>query len=151
MSSPEAVPVIVHAIQLAVAPVFLLTGVASLLGVMANRLARVIDRARHLEQIWPQLDEAGRAEARAELDKLDRRRHLASWAINFCTSAALLVCLVVTTLFADAFFAADLKGLAGALFSIAMLALIAGLASFLREVYLATETVQFSSIGAPRR
>jgi hypothetical protein len=150
MAATEAVPVIVHAIQLAVAPVFLLTGVASLLGVMANRLARIIDRARHFEQVWQQLDERQRADARAELAKLDRRRHLASWAINFCTSAALLVCLVVTTLFADAFFDTDLKGLAGVLFSGSMLALIAGLASFLREVYLATETVQFWNIGAPR-
>ena len=41
---------IAHAIQLAIAPVFLLTGIASLLGVMANRLARVIDRGRVLEE-----------------------------------------------------------------------------------------------------
>ncbi|CAD5373440.1 conserved membrane hypothetical protein [Rubrivivax sp. A210] len=146
----ESVPVIVHAIQLAVAPVFLLTGVASLLAVMANRLARIIDRARHFEQAWQALDEAGRSAARTELGKLDRRRHLASWAINFSTSAALLVCLVVTTLFADAFFATDLKWLAGVLFSAAMLALIAGLASFLREVYVATETVRFNYPGEPR-
>ena len=41
-------PVISHAIQLAIAPVFLLTGISALLGVMATRLARVIDRARQL-------------------------------------------------------------------------------------------------------
>jgi hypothetical protein len=149
MASVETVPVIVHAIQLAVAPVFLLTGVASLLGVMANRLARIIDRARYFEQAWKSLTPAEQEAAHAELIKLDQRRHLASWAINFCTSAALLVCLVVTTLFADAFFATDLKWLVGVLFSGSMLALIAGLASFLREVYLATETVRFSAIGTP--
>ncbi|HRG16802.1 MAG TPA: DUF2721 domain-containing protein, partial [Pseudomonadota bacterium] len=33
---------IAHAIQLAVAPVFLLTGVAALLGVLAGRLARIV-------------------------------------------------------------------------------------------------------------
>lgn len=150
MTGPDTpVPVIVHAIQLAVAPVFLLTGVASLLAVMANRLARIVDRARHFEQIWASLDDAGRAAAREALHKLDQRRHMASWAINFCTSAALLVCLVVTTLFVDAFFATDLKWLVGVLFSAAMFALIAGLASFLREVYVATETVRFSKFERP--
>jgi hypothetical protein len=74
---------------------------------------------------------------------------MASWAINFCTSAALLVCLVVTTLFVDAFFDTDLKWLAGALFSAAMLALIAGLGSFLREVYVATETIRFTLADPP--
>ena len=140
MSPTEHIPIISHAIQLAIAPVFLLTGIASLLGVMANRLARIIDRARHFEDVWEKLNEDSRRLAREELRHLERRRHLASWAINFCTSAALLVCTVIATLFADEFFTVDLKWLAGALFVGAMIAVIGGLASFLREVYLATHT-----------
>jgi hypothetical protein len=139
---PQNIPVIAHAIQLAIAPVFLLTGIAALLGVMANRLARIIDRARHFEDAWDQLDDDARKLAREELANLERRRHVASWAINFCTSAALLVCTVIATLFADEFFEADLKWLAGALFVAAMLALIGGLACFLREVYVSTHTVR---------
>jgi hypothetical protein len=135
-------PVIAHAIQLAIAPVFLLTGIASLLGVMANRLARIIDRARHYEDVWETLDEDARRNAREELGNLEHRRHLAAWAINFCTSAALLVCIVIATLFADAFFSVDLKWLAGALFVAAMLAVIGGLGCFLREVYVSTHTVR---------
>jgi hypothetical protein len=142
MSTPDAVPVIAHAIQLAVAPVFLLTGVAALLGVMATRLARIIDRARYFEQSWDTLSEARREAGRAELAQLEVRRHVASWAINFCTCAALLVCVVVTTLFVDAFFDTDLKWLAGLLFIGSMLTLISGLGCFLREVYLATRTMR---------
>ena len=142
MSPTETMPVISHAIQLAIAPVFLLTGIASLLGVMANRLARIIDRARHVEDVWDKLDDDARKTAREELAHLERRRHLASWAINFCTSAALLVCIVIATLFADAFFTVDLKWLAGALFVAAMLAVIGGLGCFLREVYVSTHTVR---------
>ena len=145
MSPVEGMPVIAHAIQLAIAPVFLLTGIAALLGVMANRLARIIDRARYYEQTWEQMDEAARASARGELADLERRRHLASWAINFCTSAALLVCIVIATLFIEAFFSSDLKWLAGALFVSAMIALIGGLGCFLREVYVATHTVRIMS------
>ena len=40
---------VAHAIELAVAPVFLLTGIAAILAVMMNRLGRIIDRARVLE------------------------------------------------------------------------------------------------------
>ena len=139
--------VIAHAIQLAIAPVFLLPGVAGLLGVMANRLARVIDRARMLEDKWASFDETTRATVRVEAEHLRRRFQWASWAINFCTAAALIVCLVIVTLFVEEFFGRNTRSLAGLLFVAAMVCLIGGLACFLREVYLATHTVR---IG-PRR
>ena len=141
------VETIAHVIQLAVAPVFLLTGVGALLSVMTNRLGRVIDRARLLEKGWQQFDEAERTAARKELSILEKRAKLASWAVNFCTFAALLVCAVVATLFIDAFLRTNLRWLVGAFFILAMLALICGLTSFLREVYLATHTLR---IGPPK-
>jgi hypothetical protein len=137
--------VIQHAIQLAIAPVFLLTGIAGLLGVMANRLARIIDRARDLEQRWAAIDEKALPKARMEIADLERRRHFASWSINFCTSAALLVCIVIVTLFIEEFFRTDLKWLAGALFVGVMVALLAGLTCFLREVYLATHSIRIDA------
>jgi hypothetical protein len=133
--------IISHAIQLAIAPVFLLTGIAGLLGVMATRLGRIIDRARSFEKTWPSLNANARAAARVEMDNLERRRRVCSWSINYCTSAALLVCLVIVALFVEEFFATNLQWLAGALFVGAMLAVICGLVCFLREVYLATHTI----------
>jgi hypothetical protein len=73
---------------------------------------------------------------------LERRRHICSWSINYCTTAALLICLIIVALFMEEFFAANLKWLAGALFVLSMLSLIAGLSSFLREVYLATHSTE---------
>ena len=137
--------VIAHAIQLAIAPVFLLTGVAGLLGVMANRLARVIDRARSFEEKWERLDEPGRTAVRIESEHLQKRFRLASWAINFCTAAALIVCLVIVTLFVEEFFGRNMRSLAGLLFVTAMVSLIGGLTCFLREVYLATHTVRIDT------
>jgi len=131
---------IAHAIQLAIAPVFLLTGVAGLLGVMATRLSRVIDRARDIDAIWSDMDGSARATLRLEIRNLERRRRVCSWSINYCTTAALLVCLVIVTLFVEEFFATNLRLLAGALFVSAMVVLICGLTCFLREVYLATHT-----------
>lgn len=147
MPTDPTITGIAHVIQLAVAPVFLLTGVGALLSVMTNRLARVIDRARVLEAQFANLNETGRPAATVELGVLAKRAKLASWAINFCTFAALLVCSVVATLFIDAFLGTNLKWLVGALFVIAMVALIGGLVSFLREVYLATHTLR---IGPPQ-
>ena len=130
-----------HAIQLAIAPVFLLTGIAALLGVMATRLARVIDRARDLERGWKAFDAEEKAAGRVELDTLEKRRRVCSWSSNYCTTAALLGCLVIVTLFGEEFFAHSLRWLSGTLFVAAMVALVFGLVCFLREVYLATHTV----------
>jgi hypothetical protein len=91
------------------------------------------------------MDEEARISAREELDNLERRRHLVSWSINFCTSAALLVCLVIVTLFLDEFFTKDFRWLAGVLFVSAMFVLIGGLSSFLREVHLATRVVRIDA------
>jgi Na+/melibiose symporter-like transporter len=77
-----------------------------------------------------------------EVVNLERRRRLASWAINFCTGAALLVCIVIIILFFAEFMRTDLRWLAGALFVTVMFSLVAGLSCFLREVYLATHTVR---------
>ena len=133
--------IISHAIQLAIAPVFLLTGIAGLLGVMATRLGRIIDRARSFEKTWSGLNANAREAARVEMGNLERRRRVCSWSINFCTCAALLVCLVIVALFVEEFFATNLQWLAGALFVGAMVAVICGLVCFLREVYLATHTI----------
>ena len=138
---------IAHAIQLAVAPVFLLTGIGALLNVMTSRLGRVIDRARFVERLWHEFDEKAQTAARKELRILARRARLANWAINLSACAALLICAVVATLFVDVFIATNLKWLAGAFFFVAMLVLIGGLVSFLREVYLATHTLR---IGPPQ-
>jgi hypothetical protein len=142
----QNVATIAHVIQLAIAPVFLLTGIGSLLAVMANRLARIIDRSRFLEGGWSKLDQAGRDEARVELALLAQRAHLASWAINFSAMAALLVCTLIAALFVEEFAARGLRWLVGMLFVLSMISLGSGIVCFLREVYLATHTLR---IGPP--
>lgn len=132
--------IVQQAIQLSVAPVFVLTGVAGLLGVMANRLGRIMDRAREIGRGRASMNAAAVTLARLEITNLERRRHLASWAINFCTCAALLVCTVIVTLFIEEFLTAQLRWLAGMQFIAAMMLMIAGLSCFLSEVYISTHT-----------
>lgn len=131
-----------QAIQLALAPVFLLTGIAGILNVMAGRLARIIDRGRQLTE-GPESNSVELSDRqKLELSNLEQRRHLASSAITSCTFAALLVCLVIAALFLEVLLGLELKWLVGLVFTGSTLALVAGLAYFLREVHLATQTVR---------
>ncbi|MDR2195465.1 MAG: DUF2721 domain-containing protein [Gallionellaceae bacterium] len=129
-SSPEIIT-IAHVIQQAVAPVFLLTGVGALLTVLTNRLARVTDRLRTLEQTT-NLDQH-----KDEILTLKSRAHVTRWAIVLCTISALFVCLVVAALFVSSQFGLDPSGMIALLFVVAMLALISGLLCFLHEITLA--------------
>jgi hypothetical protein len=136
----------VRAIQLALAPVFLLTGIAGLLNVMTGRLARIVDRVRDLAR---DAGPAGRLAGAVDPAQrvLELRRHFTSIAITACTVAALLVCVVIATLFVEAMLEAPLKWLVGVLFTSAMLALVVGLAFFLREVQLAMRATRSATAG----
>jgi len=133
---------VAHVIQLAVAPVFLLTGVGSLLSVLTNRLGRIIDRARGLEGrlVVATPDEA--APLHGQLSTLSRRAKLVSSAITLCTTCALLICGVIVVLFLSAFIHPTLDKISAFLFIAAMLALFAGLLFFLREIFLATAALR---------
>jgi hypothetical protein len=127
-----------RAIQLALAPVFLLTGIAGLLNVMMGRLARIVDRVRKLTEVRSAAEPVT-VDPLCKL--LGRRRHLANIAIGACTFSALLVCITIAALFLEVLLGLPMKLLAGVLFTAATLALVLGLAFFLREVFLASRTV----------
>ena len=139
---------IAHSIQLSVAPVFLLSGIGVLLGVLTNRLARIVDRARPLEQ---QLAAASGAEAEdlhGRLRALQRRARCSNLAITLSTVAALLVAIVVALLFASNFVQLGFAVPIATLFVLSMLALVGALLAFLVEVRIATRTIR---IGPPLR
>jgi hypothetical protein len=132
------------AIQLALAPVFLLTGIAGLLGVMTGRIARIVDRGRVLADgeatgVLPE-----HRSIDLERHSLEHRRHLTSIAITGTTVGALLVCVVIAGLFVEVMLGTPLKWLISALFAGAMVALVVGLAYFLREVHVAMRTVRIA-------
>ena len=132
---------IVHVVQSSVAPVFLLTGVAATLGVLTNRLARIVDRARTLEQRLE--GHPGSAQhLHADLAVLERRARYTHAAISLSAIAAFLVALVVVALFADAFFGWGLAVVVALLFVGAMLCLSAAYITFLVEVRIAIATLR---------
>jgi len=122
-----------HVIQLAIAPVFLLTGVATKLTVLTNRLARIIDRTRVLED---RLKVSANAEYSDELELLYRRSHLVNFAIASSTACGLLVCVVIAMLFAGDTTGIVLDQYIAACFVLAMLGLTSSFVYFLREIFL---------------
>jgi hypothetical protein len=131
---------ITHVIQLAVAPVFLLTAVGTLIAVLTNRLGRAIDRSRVLEDRLGTLGAAAAEAARSELGILARRIRLVYLAISLAVICALFVCLLIAGAFIGTFIAVDLSRLVGGMFVLAMVALIGSLTVFLREIFLAVTT-----------
>jgi len=128
---------IAHAIELAVAPVFLLSGIGVFLGVLTNRLARIVDRARKVADGPRDPGGALPAGAQGQLQVATRRSRLINVSITLSTIAALLVSLVVALLFASTFVPINLAGSVAILFVLAMAALVGALLSFLLEVRVA--------------
>ena len=124
-------------IQLAVAPVFLLTAIATLINAMNTRLGRVVDRSRIVrERIRQSVTPEQKSEHEAELRILIQRSRLVYLGILYSVLAALLVCLVIAGAFIGALNAVDLAKTVAVIFILAMSSMVMSLGMFLREVYL---------------
>jgi len=139
---PQALSDISHVIQLAIAPVFLLTAIGTVLNVLAGRLARAVDRRRVLAASIHRLEVDVADLARAEIAFEVRRIQLIYFAISTAVMSGLLVCVLIALAFIDAFVAVEFAKIVAALFVLAMVALIASLTIFMREIFL--------SVNSPR-
>jgi hypothetical protein len=138
MDTIANIPTVAHAIQQAVAPVFLLTGIGAILSVLAGRVGRVVDRFRLLNEMKGEKEERHLDEMRV----LCQRAHWNHGAITLCTMSALCVSLSIAALFIGAELRIDLSGAVSLLFVTAMLTLISGLLCFLREITLAIGAIE---------
>ena len=128
----ENLSTVSHVIQMAVAPVFLLTGIGAILSVLTGRLGRLVDRFRVLTETVETLP----ATQARELRVLTVRAHWVHWAITLCTASALFIAIVIGALFVGAVANIDPSRVVSLLFIIAMTSLIIGLSCFLREISL---------------
>ena len=122
-----------RAIQLSVAPVFLLTAIAGLLGVISNRLARVLDRAQRLQSV---MDEA------MDLALLKRRMTLLTRASEAVTTTGVLVAAVVAVTFISAIAVIDLTAIVVPLFVVAMVSLMVGLLTLLLDARVSARLIR---------
>ncbi len=144
---------IAHLIQVALTPIFLISAIGVTLNVLTNRLARIVDRARAMEDVLRQPGRQQQYEGRdlhAVLRVLARRSRYINAAITLITLSALFISLVVVMLFVNAFLRWDLSAFIACLFIASMLSLCAALLAFLIEVRIATNTLQIGIEAAAR-
>ena len=150
MAFDAHVPEISGVIQLAVAPVFLLTAIGTVIAALNIRLGRAVDRRRELEERLPSMPETELQSAREELATVARRIRFVYFAILSAVVSGLFVCLLIAGAFLGAFVRTDLSYTIGGLFVFAMLALVACLLLFLREIFLAVSTPRHTPRHVPR-
>jgi len=131
---------IANLIKMAVAPVFLLTGIGSFINVLSSRVARIVDRARKLEDLIA--SECDIDESLAELKLQVQRLRLVGWSIGLCVTSALLICALVALLFLGGLLHFDPSEALGFLFALAMVILIVALILFLAEIQMAVRHTQ---------
>lgn len=135
---------ITHGIQLAVAPVFLLTAVSGMIGAVAHRLARIIDRARLVEdRARHESDPEALARAQTELTELRQRGRLANGCIALLTSCAFLIGLTIIVLFLGETTAFKVSVMAVAGFLAGVVCFLLALLCFLAETVIATRLLNF--------
>lgn len=135
---------ITHGIQLAVAPVFLLTAVSGMIGAVAGRLARIIDRARLVEdRARVDSDPDFLARAYRELADLRLRGRLANGCIGLLTFCAFLIGITIILLFLGETTSFRSNRLAVGGFLAGVASFLLALVCFLAETLLATRLLNF--------
>lgn len=145
MEFAPQVSTIAQAIQLSVAPVFLLAGIGAILNLLATRLARVIDRGRVLEARIPGSSDDARGRDIRELRLLDWRIKIINFAIFLIVSSAVAVSLVVVLLFVAELVHLRIGTMVAIAFIAAMILLMIGLVLFLVETQVASRIIRINA------
>lgn len=140
-----SVTTVAEIVRLAVAPVFLLSGIGAFLNVCASRLSRIVDRSREVEPLLLASRGAEHDRWVGELRVLDRRMYLVSWATGLSVLSALLICLVVALLFAASLTNTHVGTAIALLFIGSMVTIGTGFAIFLFETRLGARSVRVRS------
>jgi hypothetical protein len=133
-----------HGIQLAVAPVFLLSAVAALIGALATRLSRIIDRARHIEERLADGNVGNEDAAYWELKRLRLRGRVVNWSVGLLVTCAMLIGATVMTLFLGETTVPSSERLVSWSFLGGITSFVLALMCFLAETLLATHTLRFA-------
>ena len=137
----SSLPGLASTIQLALAPVFLLNGIAAILSMLTGRLTRIVDRARLIESEFTPRDDPRHRRQVQELRLLDRRMRTVNNAIFLVTLSAVALCTVVAAMFLARLAGFGFARTLAIMFALSLLLLIAGLVMFLREVRLAVRAI----------
>lgn len=141
-----------HAIELAVAPVFMLTAIAGLIGALAHRLGRIIDRARELEQRMQDgrfIDQPAAEATYAELHRLKLRGRVVNTSVALLTLSGMMIGATVISLFLGETTVTRASQLVTATFLAGVVGFVLALLCFLAETLLAGHTLKFRDRPPP--
>ena len=114
-----------------------------MLNVLSIRLGRIVDRARIVEARLMAEPQSGHTSTlQEETTGLWKRIRLVNWSLRLFVCAALLVCLVIVTLFLAKLARMNLSDAIAAQFICAMTLMIGGLLLFLFEVSVSTSRIR---------
>ena len=140
-----------HGIQLAVAPVFLMTAVSGMIGAVAGRLARIVDRARFVENRLEaeDVEAAKAAKMYAELRELRQRGRLVNGCLALLTFCAILIGITIILLFLGETSELPNFRITTVCFLAGIVFFLSALLCFLAETILATRMLNFAALPAP--
>ena len=137
----DSVDSVAHVIQVALTPVFLLSGIASLLGVLSTRLGRVADRVDSLAERLETAEPIQRSRLEWRLSYLRRRSHVLDAAVIMATLGG-----IATSVAGLLLFVGTLRDKAGislfVAFGFALLFTMGALLAFLIEMLLASRGIR---------
>ena len=137
---------IAQTIQLALAPVFVLVAMGNIMNILSLRLARAVDRSRHLQERHVETHGADHDRVVLAMRTLDRRLQLITRSITLLVLSGLTIGTCVALLFVEELFDVNLQQVAGAAFFLAILLLMAALWLFLREIRIAAGAIRISEM-----
>lgn len=133
---------IAQTIQLALAPVFVLVAIASIMNPLSVRLGRVVDRSRELQALHSQTEGEEHDDIVREARSLDLRIAIIGRAFLLLVLSGLFIGTTVVLLFLEEFAHLGLTGVAAGAFIVAVALLMWALLLFLRETREATRVLR---------
>ena len=150
-SAMSALPMqesILPIIQLSITPVILISGLGALCISLTNRMGRIVDRTRNLAGLMRQVSPEDRRHVEEQLLIMFRRAKIMRFSMTMVTSSMFISGLLVIVIFVSALSHVEIAALILGLFATSMCCLLAGLAAFLRDLFVSLHAVQVEVVRA---
>jgi len=133
---------LVEIIQVAIAPVILISGMGALMLTLTNRMGRIVDRTRSLAGQVRSASGADHPHHEEQLDILWRRALLIRRAVTFNGLSMLVACVLVVVVFTGVVLGWNIEAATIVLFEASLLLLIASLVTFLQDIFLSLRALR---------
>jgi Cu/Ag efflux pump CusA len=140
---------IVPVLQVAIAPVILISGVGLLLLSLTNRFGRAVDRTRQIHQQMREAAAANRPRLANQVEVIYRRARLIQRAIVLGTLSALFAAMLILTLFFAALMKWQSTVLIGIFFVGCLLTLVTSLIAFIMDIRLSLSALKLELARPP--